>query len=134
MNNHHAAIQKAKQLVIGKSLQVFQEVAVESGAVAIDATPVLSGHLVSNWALRANAPKSDEEDIFSPVRAATKQRMLAAVRGIKLGDRVFIANPTHYAVYINDGTPKIKPRMMTEIAVAAIPAIVKRAQAKANGR
>lgn len=104
--------------------------ATEAGAVAIDATPVLSGRLVSNWTLTANGPQSEERETFAPVRSATKERMIQAVQSIKLGDKVFIANPTSYAVFINNGTSKIQPRMMVELAVAAIPSIVRRAQAK----
>jgi hypothetical protein len=133
--DYKKGIELAKRRVREVTESALRDVAVEAGGVAIDSTPVLSGHLVSNWKLTTNAPATEEEDITSPARAGAKQRAIAAARGIQLGNKVFFANPTSYASFINDGTSKIQPRLMVELALAALPQIVERVRAKyRNGR
>ncbi len=127
--DYKTGIAAAKRRATELPLAVLRATLQEAGNRIIDRSPVLSGNLVNNYALTRNAPNLVEEAFVSPVRDGAKQRLIAALAGIKLGDVVFFSNSTSYGVHVEYGTHKQDARQMVGITVAELPSIARDAAA-----
>jgi hypothetical protein len=98
-------------------------------------TPVDTGASVGNWRVSVN--RSD--DTFYPDRLDKGRTLalglnLAAIEGVKGGQRVYVTNPTPWLVYWEYGTAKMRPRPVVRTLQADLPAIAKRAIAEARSK
>ena len=91
--------------------QVNQKLALDSFTALVRRSPVLKGYLRHNWDVSIDIRPADEE--LKPEKGKTYQTANKPVlRQVKYNSIIIVYNNTEYAVYVEEGTERMKAQPM----------------------
>lgn len=136
INEFVKQIEGAKGMVVDRSLEFFKTLAQTSYSMIIAdsrnvglayGSPVLTGRYRGSHTIAVNTidksvrPPAEDPDDEGTIRAKPASEVRAAVEGIKLGDKINIANAVPYARKIEFGHSKLKaPEGVYEVTKDAV--------------
>lgn len=110
-------VKKFNAKVMGMARDEFAARCINIGVETVVNTPVDTGRLKSNWQFSRGLPKKGERKGESDDGLAAVQELKASSDRLKLNEAFYIVNNLPYAVPIEEGTDKIRPRRMLARAI-----------------
>ena len=101
------------------------------GGKIVEDTPVDTGHARANWHVLINSDDPRVTDDVDPDGSATKARIEADARRLKLGDTLSIANSVSYIEILEHGGSDQAPNGMMNRNRSLVPAVFEREMKKA---
>lgn len=100
--------------------ELLRTVGLEILKRVIQKTPVDTGRARGSWQVLIGAAPTTETGVLDKTGSQALQAGLAVLANVKAFDVIYISNPVHYVVYLENGSSKQAPAGMVDVTLAEV--------------